>query len=249
MRNYDTLNERLGKRTALKVANNTRLNRRGEVIAVTLHSTDIATFQPDESVTLTSGGWLTPTTKDRLNWILDGLNIGVRIFAERSVWYVYSTVTHEKVGLFVDGLTLTPSGEWSGMGTLTQANTARKLADKINRYVRKFSEALKAGEVPAPSAGDCWYCYMRDVETGKPLGELVGTDHLTDHMDDDYYVPSLLFNAALASPNHVSRLVGHWLNEWRNGNMTADKWPREMLARDGARLIRRYLRQQFGLSR
>jgi len=61
-----------------KLANNTYLEIRtpdwqsapyGEGIdyAVRLHGTDVVTLHPDGSYTLDSGGWQTPTTKERIN--------------------------------------------------------------------------------------------------------------------------------------------------------------------------------------
>jgi hypothetical protein len=50
-----------------KIANNTWLERRDDNIAVRLHNTDILLFKPDGFVMYDSGGWLTVTTKDRMN--------------------------------------------------------------------------------------------------------------------------------------------------------------------------------------
>ena len=49
------------------IENNTRIEQRGEDYAVRLHETDVVTFHMDGSVTLDSGGWLTVTTKARMN--------------------------------------------------------------------------------------------------------------------------------------------------------------------------------------
>jgi hypothetical protein len=55
-------------KTDRPLANNTRLVKRGEnSIAVILHGTDVVTFHHDGRITLTTGGWNTVTTKDRIN--------------------------------------------------------------------------------------------------------------------------------------------------------------------------------------
>lgn len=50
------------------LANNTRLilKANGDV-AVRLHNTDVVTYHPDGTATIYTGGWLTVTTKDRIN--------------------------------------------------------------------------------------------------------------------------------------------------------------------------------------
>ena len=51
-----------------RLANNTYLRRVDiDNFAVCLHSTDVVTLHPDGSYTLRTGGWQTPTTKDRIN--------------------------------------------------------------------------------------------------------------------------------------------------------------------------------------
>lgn len=66
---YRAMAETLGKRDSRKIANNTYLTRRttsGSAIAVHLHGTDVATVDPDGTVTLNHAGWTTPTTAERL---------------------------------------------------------------------------------------------------------------------------------------------------------------------------------------
>ncbi len=66
---------------------------------------------------------------------------------------------------------------------------------QIRQYAEKFIKALKAGEVPLPSGGDCWFCLMGNDE-GKTWGEVSGdTSHLVEHIEEDYFVPSLLVRA------------------------------------------------------
>ncbi len=87
---YFAAQSRLGRRDERKVANNTRLVRRADDrIAVRLHSTDVVTFYADGSTRLSSGGWQTVTTRDRINRCLDG---GWSVGTERGVMYLYRRV-------------------------------------------------------------------------------------------------------------------------------------------------------------
>lgn len=59
----------LGNKTSVKLGNNTYLERRlSGAIAVRLHNTNIVVFDEDgETITVSSGGWQSSTTKDRIN--------------------------------------------------------------------------------------------------------------------------------------------------------------------------------------
>jgi hypothetical protein len=59
-------------RDSRKVANNTYLKRdryRND-IAVHLHSTDVLIFHANGDIWINTGGWNTPTTRDRINMFL-----------------------------------------------------------------------------------------------------------------------------------------------------------------------------------
>ena len=66
-------------------------------------NTDIATFAPDGSVTLNSGGYRTFTTKDRINLVLAPL--GFALFQERHAWFVLNRADGSRQ-TFTDGMRL-----------------------------------------------------------------------------------------------------------------------------------------------
>jgi len=70
MTHTDAMELVLGKNNRMqrKVANNTtaRILPNGSV-AFQLHSTDVVVIHDDDSATLRTGGWNTPTTKERIN--------------------------------------------------------------------------------------------------------------------------------------------------------------------------------------
>ena len=56
--------------------------------SVRLHGTRIAEIEPNGDIILSSCGWDTPTTKSRLNAIVDVFLTGCQIFQKDFTWYV-----------------------------------------------------------------------------------------------------------------------------------------------------------------
>lgn len=86
-----------------KIAHNTwaRFDQIDKSVAVVLHNTAVLTFLPDGSIVLNSGGWLTVTTKERINRYLPN---GLRVYSNRGVWWLYKNgATVEK---FEDGMVI-----------------------------------------------------------------------------------------------------------------------------------------------
>jgi len=118
-----------------KVAHNTYLERflrPGDleaVYAVRLHRTRIVQFHPDGSIVLDTGGWQTPTTRDRMNRC--GLNVymssGVAIVRHGGTEHVYR-----------DGMRLHPDGSVSGPPVVGSA------ADVVSRRKRHLAAARRA---------------------------------------------------------------------------------------------------------
>jgi hypothetical protein len=233
---YEKAESTLGKRQRRKLANHTYLERRGEhTITIKLHATDIITFYPDK-VRLDSGGWRTPTTKDRLNHFLPS---DYRIICDRSIWHLYKG--SEKVALFRDGLEFDPSNpSFNSERDDRDTQQMIKLRRRIDDYAKKFVEALVDGNVPAPSNGDCWYCLMRVTDDpaatktgtlnpdgslsnqanvkpalqGATLGEVShDTSHILSHIEENYFVGSLLIRALEkrnVGPAYYWDLQAHW---------------------------------------
>jgi hypothetical protein len=199
-------------RDSRPVENNTRVERRGDDFAIRLHETDVAVIHPDDSITLNSGGWLTVTTKDRMNRALGSRS--VRIASDRGAWFIYRG-WQVKVCRYFDGITISESGEILNPRSESLeeriAFAEEKMVRSINRYIDGYFEAMEAGKMELPSGGDCWDCSMivdSGPDKGKPLGDVKdGSDHLLSHIKDRYYVPSLLWNAVRArgygDPNFV----------------------------------------------
>lgn len=69
------------------------------------------TYGRFEGVVLDSGGWRAQTTKKRMNQFLPW---GLYVYQKNFVWYVGQHLgrgIHKKVGVFFDGMQITPKGE------------------------------------------------------------------------------------------------------------------------------------------
>ena len=147
---------------------------------VRLHRTDIVTFKSNGDIVLSSGGWRTVTTKDRINRFAP-----VRVHAERGVWYVSNG---DAAIPFVDGLTLRRGKLPKPSGRAVAKQT------KLAAAIAKFADQLREGEIPAPNNGDCWFCLMFDRDT-KPGGKVNDPGHLAEHVRENYMHGSLVMNA------------------------------------------------------
>jgi hypothetical protein len=206
-----------------------------ERIAVQYHDTDVVTYHADGGVTLNSGGWRSQTTKERINEYAP-----VYLRQERGIWYLSGDT------VFQDGITIAADGTVTGAAPADAKQQSARLRKQITRYTRAYVAALFAGEVDAPSNGDCWYCLMKTAD-GNTLGEQShNTDHLTGHFEESYFVPSLLARAIELRPTSpLARGCLYYL--WGDGDRAGmSKWEREIGERDFSKSLRWYLLHCFG---
>ena len=103
------------------------------------HETDVVTFHADGRTVLNSGGWRTYTTKERLS------NYGpCYVCQSKGVWYC-----GEDSVPFADGITFHGNGKVTGQGE--DPKREMKLRGQVQRYARKYIDALRAGKVLEPS--------------------------------------------------------------------------------------------------
>lgn len=215
-----------------KLAHNTYLEVREHEIGVRLHSTEIVTFTEDGRLVLNSGGWRTLTTKERMNRALPP---GFGLHQERGVWYL----ADQRNGVrypYADGFTLHPDGYVSGTGPDPKAQHRERRA--VARYVTRYMEALDAGDVPAPSGGDCWVCLMFAKGATRPDPE-----HIRSHMAERYYVPSLMARAIETFPPSMAArayLSDRWAGT-DNGDRLTGIGRRQL-----ASSLKRYVLRQLG---
>lgn len=173
-----------------KLCNNTVAIRRGEDIAVQLHATDVLTFHSDrESVTYDTGGWLTVTTKARMNEY--GPN-GWNVWADKGIWYLHGPTESYAVRYF-DGVRVnterqTVENKSDGPDFASVDNRNDQTRKLIAGYLRGLTGETIASVLSQDGRGDCLYCQMG-------AESVMGTEHLTSHLREKYYMPNLLLNA------------------------------------------------------
>lgn len=186
MKNYQEADEMLQGRNkeSRKLDNHTYLLRHPDSITIRLHRTDIVTYYPDGKTMLTSGGWKTPTTKNRINQFSP-----VEIMQAAGRWYLLGENRENRQVFFYDGMIIKKNGK---VAKLLKNDPTDRIMKLINRYCKKLAEMPI---LPKPDGGDCWYCLMK-TEDGKTLGDTVGNnDHIENHLKDQYIHGSLIVNA------------------------------------------------------
>jgi hypothetical protein len=133
-----------------KLANNTWLELTEEnEFAIKLHKTRIVIIHENGTFTLNSGGYRTPTTKDRLNTYLPG---SVRISQSLGLWYIgygwaLTTLFYDGIVLDNKGAIITPLiGEDRPSDAAMVA--AKKTVDKaVSRYIKGYLQAAIDGSL------------------------------------------------------------------------------------------------------
>lgn len=176
------------------VANNTlEIEYNDGSKAIRLHDTDVVTFK-DGKVILNSGGWKTPTTKDRINRFSP-----VIVSQQNHIWYV-------KGNIFYDGITFDLFGNQLSKKIADKTKKVNKLRKQIKGFVNLLSE----DNLPTPSSGDFWFCHLKNKD-GKTIGDLSGdNEHLLSHLEEKYLHGSLLVNAMLEAGYAKQQIAFHY---------------------------------------
>lgn len=202
-----------------KVGNNTYLHRTAEdTIALRLHATDVVLFHRDGSYTLNSGGWRTYTTKARINEFGPG-----NLYQTRGVWYLGAGgnryVFEDGIKVSADGAPLDATPDVTAVDKLK-----RELDRKTAAYIRGFVESFKGKGLAQPGAGDCWGCYFQlsGDKPGPAHVQPLGLDHILQHMEEKYYVPSLVGNAIRTRGYQNPGVIWYSINADLSGRELAD---------------------------
>lgn len=250
------------------IANNTYVrSEEGGCVYIRLHNTDIITLNTLDQIILDSGGWLTVTTKDRMNRFNEGM--GYCVFSEQGIWYVSFNA---KDYYFENGMILSlelPSEgrkayvEFAIERDKSKEKELRKLKRRINTFCRTWAKKFVAGEIEKPGNGDCFMCQFTPQGKVSTLHKDGTTtpgptcDHLISHMDEKYYVPSLL-PLAMTHPN-AAAMLSQWAKseiymrwqatdeEKKSLNWTGE-WGHDITERQIAKCLNRYFRKEFGFS-
>lgn len=195
----------------------TYLYGRGDEYIVSLFGKEIVFYRPDNSIHLDTCGWKTVTTKERMNRLMPR---GWKLYSQSGQWWLVRPGPNwdwESAPKWaIDrSFTILPDDSVAGAISAEQVAEQHKLVKRVKAYAKAYAQALFAGNVRAPSGADCWFCHMVDTKTQEPWG---GTDHLLSHLDEKYYVPSLLVNAMRAPTAKMSQMSLWQVNNiWTNG--------------------------------
>lgn len=242
IKSYNDAMEYLGGKSERPLAHNTRIELDSGCFKIKYHGNTIAELHP-EKIVLSSCGWMTLTTKERLNWFIPD---EYYIYQEKGVWYVRNYVKDETM-TFQDGITFHTDTTVSGYGDSSEKDRIKATTKQIKKYVDGFIKALVKGEVESPNGGDCWYCLMRG-EDGVSLGEKThNQDHILDHMTESCYVPSLLYNAieAFGVSIYVKSLIGQL---WNDSGYTMSTWEEGIFSDQVKSSLTRYIKRQLGIA-
>jgi hypothetical protein len=170
---------------------------------------------------LNSGGWQTPTTKERFNRFTP-----VSIWQHQHVWYL----TPGPVPFF-DGIIVDLSGKPLNADEKTIESVTQEehwLRKAINRMI---SQLKRMPELPEPNNGDCFGCRF----TSDNREYVMGSDCVLQHLRETYLHGSLVLRA-LRWAGYTDFAISLYWRQWSKD----DKWARESVCR----AMRRFLRSE-----
>ena len=207
-----------GRNGRRKVGNNTYLHAVDDGIAVQLHATNVVIIHPDNTYTLNTGGWYTVTTKARINDFSPA-----RVYSDKGIWYVDDVPFQNNMKVDSNGKPTEPITD-----ATNYAANKRRLDRMVSTYISGFSYHCFENGLQPPSGGDCWGCHFTSETSNDPMG----LDHLLQHMEENYYVPSLLWNAICQRGYSNPSLIWHTIE-------------RDLETRSDTKLMRDILRGYF----
>jgi len=129
-------------------------------------------------IVFNTDGHRSNTTRGRLNDFQDFVDI----WTDKRVWYA-KIRGDEEVVVYKDGMTYHPKRGLENCGKVPD----KKLVASIRKYAKDFAAALP---IEQPGAGDCMICCL-----GEQGVDAAGVSHLLSHIEENYFVPRLLWNA------------------------------------------------------
>ena len=133
---YRSLSYLIDGRESKKIGNNTIVHRLDDdTVAIKYHRTNILKINQENVVTISTGGWETVTTKDRLNQFLRCR--GFYIFQKKGTWYISG---NDETVPYEDGMRITQDG------TLIRA-AANKIKANVLNLIKNKEIDPKYGEL------------------------------------------------------------------------------------------------------
>jgi hypothetical protein len=160
--------------------------------AIQFHDTVIIR-ESDEGVFLYSGGWRTPTTKNRLNHYLVSRHYRdawprMHIYQHDGIWYLYNGKDH----VFSEGMLISHDGKRVLRTDASEVNRMRDVRKKIKAYCaevrRIWEDEERRAELFDSVHGDCLFCQCE-------VQNEAACDAIESHLDECYVMISLIYNA------------------------------------------------------
>jgi hypothetical protein len=254
LNSYKELNEYLAKgknKDNRPLENNTRVIRINEMsIGIKLHETFVLIYTDHEMLEIDTGGWQTNTTKDRMNKYQNVF----RIYTKNHIWYMGFVNFHSEISfkeyLYKDGIvidlqkkTILPyMGAYTELQPIEPIKEKKQLQlkKKIDNYCNEFAKEFVHHKIDNPTAGDCWYCSM--------LNPMADSDHLLSHIQEKYYVPSLLNNALKQFERKLSLSDKHNIAcIWNNPDNEHQPYALGLTEKRIRTVLKSYMHKELGL--
>jgi hypothetical protein len=226
---YVKLKGMLNRKNPKKLGNNTwAYVKHDGSLGIKLYSTEILVFYKNGDIKFNTDSYRTKTTRDRLNRYQDR----IRMYQERGFWY-FSMKGKKTGSFFNDGLIITKRGKVKGNLSVESINTLKEkkkeLKKSVDTYVKGYMRELEEGKIARPDGGDCLICRLSPLEEG----------HILSHIEEKYYVPSLLLNALNYYSTPFIRSLAYILMSQRD-----DEFKRESgITENSIRMAVRFIKQ------
>ena len=194
---YENLLKFLNGKNQKIIGNNTIAIKSDDCINIQYHDSVIATIGKD-AIYINPCGWFTSTTKERLNWVLG--KYPYTISQTDFTWFICNCDNNwQQIGKLTDsGLYNIKDDTWNGLQSL-EDNTRKDKIKAIKKYAKEYIDLLCQGKLGSPSHGDCLYCQLNFSDSW---------DHIESHIEESYFVPSLIFHAIeFKDVSHVAKWV------------------------------------------
>lgn len=201
----------------------------------------------------------------------DGLRI--QVYTEKRIMYLVTSIgsgsmwnnPNAKKYIYEDNMTVYPDGRVINQDgdsivpdDKDREKAARKELNQIKRYVGKFISKFINQEIGNPGPGDCWYCMSHIPNSGIPPIDTITPDgikpgfdethHIKSHIEESYFVPSLLYNAIESQRSGLAQIDEHniaWCTK-APGWETHKPWSIDLTERRLKLLLTRYICKQMG---
>lgn len=197
----------------------------------------------------------------------------VRVYTEKRIMYMVTSIGstsmwndpnakkyiyEDNMIIYPDGRVVNQDGDPIQPDDKDREKAARKELNQIKGYVSKFISKFINQDIGNPGPGDCWYCMSHIPNSGIPPIDTITPDgikpgfdethHIKSHIEESYFVPSLLYNALESQRSGLAKIDEHniaWCTK-APGWETHKPWSIDLTERRLKLLLTRYICKQLG---